>query len=166
VANGYEIGVENDAKTVFTGLSFKYNHKIEDKFWDVADDDEMEEMDYMQWLIDENELNTDFSIQDICDSPQERVIIQKFKDMDEEQLETLERLKALGIQTDYYGLIDLEFLEDISGLPILSKEHRNLLHNNIIDIRYGMCRFQEETNELLRNLISPEEFNVYYNATL
>ena len=161
VASGYEDEAELYARAIFGQYGFKYNHKIEDKFWEVADEDEMEELDYMQWLIDENELNTDFSVQDIYDGPQERILIKNYNDMDEEQLEILFRLRELGIQTDYYELIDLEFLEEIAGLPVLSEDQRNSFYEDIMNIRYGMSCFQKETNEILRKLNSTDEFNMY-----
>ena len=83
VASGYEDEAELYARAIFGQYGFKYNHKIEDKFWEVADEDEMEELDYMQWLIDENELNTDFSVQDIYDGPQERILIKNYNDMED-----------------------------------------------------------------------------------
>jgi hypothetical protein len=75
-------------------------------------------------------------------------------DLDEEQSETLERLKEIGLQEDYSELVNSELLEVLSSLPNLTDAQRNILENEIINILDGMSSFQYETNELLRYLIS------------
>lgn len=62
VASGYEDQVEAFVKDVFVKIGFKYNHKVEDKFWEVVDDDELEDSGYLDWLSDENELKSDYHI--------------------------------------------------------------------------------------------------------
>ena len=60
VQNGNEVEAELYTKAIFGKFGFRYNHVVEEKFWDVFDDVELEEGDFMQWVIDENELEQDF----------------------------------------------------------------------------------------------------------
>jgi hypothetical protein len=156
VASGYEEKAEEIAKTVFRHFGFKYNHKVEDKFWEVVDDEELEDSGYLDWLSDENELNTDFSVEDFEEPKVESTNTDEEMDviMDEEQLEILERLKEIGLQSDYYDFVDSDFLEEISTLAVLTDRQRNYLYDDIINIKDGMSFFQNETNEILRHLIS------------
>lgn len=165
VASGSEVKAEEIAKNVFSRFGFKYNHKVEDKFWEVVDEEELEDSGYLDWLSDENELNTDFSVEDSYEEPNkavteepDEVLTNTDEDMneimDEEQLGTLERLKEIGIQKDYFKFIDSEFLGEISNLPFLTDVQRNHLFDDIINIKDSMSFFQDETNELLRNLVN------------
>jgi hypothetical protein len=128
-------------------------------FWEVVDEDELEDSGYIDWLIDENEINTDFSIEDSYAENEEELTdnvedMDDMDDLDEEQLETLERLKEIGLQEDYSELVNSELLEELSNLPNLTDAQRTILENEIINILDGMSSFQNETNELLRYLIS------------
>ena len=159
VADGFQDMVEKHAREVFTRFGFKYNHKQEDMFWEVVDEDELENSGYLDWLIDENELNADFSIEDRYEENEEELTdnledMYDMDDLDEEQLETLERLKEIGLKEDYSELVDSELLEELSNLPNLTDAHRTILENEIINILDGMSSFQNETNDLLRYLIS------------
>jgi hypothetical protein len=170
VADGHEAKAEEIAKNVFKKFGFKYNHKVEDKFWEVVDFEELEDSGYLEWLADETDLNTDFSVEESYEEPKKAIIEEtdeiltstdeeKIEIMDEtelndEQLETLERLKDIGLQKDYFKFVDLEFLEEISELPFLTDVQRNYLYDDIINIKDGMSFFQDETNELLRNLVN------------
>jgi hypothetical protein len=159
VADGYQEHIEKFARDVFTRFGFKYNHKQEDMFWEVVDEDELEDSGYIDWLIDENEINTDFSIEDSYAENEEELTdnvedMDDMDDLDEEQLETLERLKEIGLQEDYSELVNSELLEELSNLPNLTDAQRTILENEIINILDGMSSFQNETNELLRYLIS------------
>jgi len=158
VADGYQDMVEKHAREVFTRFGFKYNHKEEDMFWEVVDEDELEDCGYLDWLIDENEINTDFSIEESFEVNDEEITdniddMDDLDDLDEEQLETLERLKEIGLHEDYSELIDAELLQMTTQLN-LTDNQRNILENEIINIQDGMSFFQNETNELLRYLIS------------
>lgn len=159
VADGYQDMVEKHAREVFTRFGFKYNHKEEDMFWEVVDEDELEDSGYLDWLIDENEINTDFSIEDSFEENDEELTdnmedMGDKDDLDEEQLETLERLKEIGLQEDYSELVDSELLEELSNLPNLTAAQRSILEEEIVNIQDGISSFQNETNELLRYLIS------------
>lgn len=152
VASGYEVKAEEIAKGVFSRFGFKYNHKVEDKFWEVVDDEELEDSGYLDWLSDENELNTDFSVEDSL----EETGVELTEDdmvMDEEHIETMERLKEIGIQDDYFEYVNVDFLAEISDLPFLTQVQRDWLEEDIMNINYGMSFFQPETDKLLRWLV-------------
>jgi len=153
VADGYEKQAEEIAKQVFSDFGFKYNHRVEDKFWEVADDDELEFSDYMQWVIDENELNQDFYVDESQEDPIENESEDNY-DMDEQHLEIIERLKEIGIRDEYYDFVDAEFLEEITKLPFLSEKQRNILYDDINNLQDGLSFLQDNTNELLRQLLS------------
>lgn len=149
VASGHEEKAEDIAKGVFNRFGFKYNHKVEDKFWEVVDDEELEDSGYLEWLSDENELSTDFSVED---SLEETGVELTDDDMilDEEHIETLEQLKEIGIQEDYFEYVNVDFLAEISDLPFLTQVQRNSLEEDIMNVNYGMSFFQPETDKLLR----------------
>jgi hypothetical protein len=164
VEYGYEDAVELYSKAVFAGFGFKYNHKVEDKFWEVADEDEMEEMDYMQWLIDENKLNSNFSVDDSIEQP-ERILTNKSISMEVEQIKTCIRLKEIGYQKDYFNYVDQEFLEDVSNLP-LPQDQKNILYNDVMNLQDGFSFLQSETNIVLQEIFRriepldlPEDFD-------
>ena len=148
VASGYEEKAAETAKTVFRNFGFKYNHKVEDKFWEVVDNDELEDSGYLDWLVDENELNTDFSVEETGVELTKNDI-----KMDDEHIETLELLKDIGIQDDYFEYVDLDFLAELSKLPFLTQVQRNWLEEDIMNVNYGMNFFQPETDSLLRWLV-------------
>jgi hypothetical protein len=156
VASGYEERTEEIAKQVFNKFGFKYNHKVEDKFWEAVDDDELELSYYMQWVIDENELEQNFYCDEILDDSIENET-KKIYDMDEQHLETLDKLKEIGIRDDYYGTIDAEFLEEIVLLPFLNEQQRNILYDDINNLHDGLSFFQDATNKLLRILLGEKE---------
>ena len=111
VESGYEDRSEAVAKQVFKEFGFRYNHRIDDKFWEVADPDELEFCDYMQWLIDENELEQNFYFDESRENSNEYES-ENIYDMDEQHLETIERLMEIGIRDEYYGLVDAVLLEE------------------------------------------------------
>ncbi len=147
VADGHENKAEEIAKNFFKQLGFRYNHKVEDKFWEVIDYEELEESDYMQWVIDEELLNTDFSIENSLDEKSDNNY-----DMDEQHLATIERLREIGVQDNYFGKVDAEFLEEISELPFLTQKQRNILYDDINNLHDGLSFLQANTEELLRYL--------------
>lgn len=117
---------------------------------------ELDDSGYLDWLSDKNELNTDFSVEDF-EEPDEvsaNTDEEMNEIMDEEQREILDRLKEIGLQEDYYEFINADFLEEISTLPVLTDKQRNYLYDDIINIKDGMSFFQNETNEVLRHLIT------------
>lgn len=158
VASGYEQRSEEIAKQVFSEFGFKYNHKVEDKFWEVLDDDEFEMSNYMQYLSDEDLLEQDYFVDEtIEESNEDEIETNELYDMDEQQLETLEKLKEIGIQDNYYDFVNIEFLEDLTLLPFLNEQQRNVIYDDINNLNYGMSFFQDETNKLLRQILSGDE---------
>jgi hypothetical protein len=152
VASGSEVKAEKIAKGVFSRFGFKYNHKVEDKFWEVVDDEELEDSGYLDWLSDENELCTDFSIEDSLEDTGVELTEDDMV-MDEEHIETMERLKEIGVQDDYFEYVNVDFLSEISDLPFLTQVQRDWLEEDIMNINYGMSFFQPETDKLLRWLV-------------
>jgi hypothetical protein len=151
VASGSEVKAEKIAKNVFSRFGFKYNHKVEDKFWEVVDEEELEDSGYRDFLSDENDLNSDFS-----DEDWEETDVELTEDdliMDDEHTETIERLKEIGIHDDYFEYVDVEFLAEISNLPFLTQVQRDWFAEDIMNINYGMSFFQSETNRLIRWLV-------------
>ncbi len=152
VASGHEDRSEAVAKQVFKDFGFRYNHRIDDKFLEVADPDELEYSDYMQWLIDENELYQDYYVQDTLEEPEDEPL-ENDDIMDEEHQETINRLIEIGTKDTYAELIDAVFMEEISQLPFLNQDQQNVLLDEVNNINYGMPIFQQETDELLRHII-------------
>ncbi|MCB8999320.1 MAG: hypothetical protein H6540_04530 [Bacteroidales bacterium] len=155
VSSGSEGRSEEIAKQIFTDFGFKYNHTVEDKFWEAVDDDEIEFSDYMQWLIDENELNQAFYVGENVDD--DKYEPNEYNDMDEEDIEILEKLREIGIREDYYGIVDTEFLEELTLLTFLNERQRNILYEDINNMHDGMSFFQDATNKLLRQLLGEND---------
>jgi hypothetical protein len=146
VAEGYQDEAEAHIRKVFEELDFKYNHMVDEKFWEVADYDYLEDIGYIDWLIDENELSTDFGIEGgLAENTEEN--------NDLELNETLNRLREIGLQDNYYSHVNAEFLEEISELPSLSQQQKNLLYDDIINLQEGYNFLSPETNNFLRNLV-------------
>jgi len=59
VVTGFEKRAEEIARNVFSQFGFRYNHKSEELFWSITDEDELEEGDFMQSVLDESVLNDD-----------------------------------------------------------------------------------------------------------
>lgn len=156
VASGYEEKTEQIITGVFADFGFKYNHKIEDKFWEVVDYDELEQSDYMQWLINENVFEQDFYFDESDEDPIENES-ENIYDLDEEQMEVFDRLMEIGIRDDYYEYVDADFLEEIVLLPFLNEQQRNVLYDDINNLHHDMSFLQEDTNKLLRRLLSKGE---------
>lgn len=156
VASEYADEVELYAKTVFAKFGFKYNHKVEDKFWEVADFKELEESGYLDSFSDENEIDTEPFIEDNNEESHEltlnKIEIMKETQMDEQQINVLERLSEIGQQEDYYEFLDEEFLEEISNLSFFTQDEKNVLYNDVINLREGFVFLQPQTNNLLRSL--------------
>jgi len=138
----------------FDDFGFKYNHKVEDKLWEVVDYNELEDSGYLDWLGDEDILNTDYSVAESLGEPIEN---DNNYEMDEQQTKTFEKLMDIGLKDDYYGLVDAEFLEEISELPFLNKAQRNILEDDVNNLHDGMSILQDNTNKLLRQLLSRDD---------
>ncbi len=150
VAHEYADETERFIKTVFNDIGFKYNHKVEDKFWEVVDWLEMEDSGYMDYLADEDILTTDNSIDEGFNENQYN---NKNDDiMDEQQMQTCLRLQEIGVQDDYSELVDADFLEVLASLPLNFGE-KNILMDDIINLRDGHSFLQDRTNELLGKII-------------
>lgn len=99
----------------------------------------------MQWKFDES---------------QEDSVLNEYEkdyDMDERHMDIIKRLKEIGIRDDYYGIVEDEFLEEISELPFLTVKQRSIIYDDINNQREGFCFFQDNTNELLRRLLSKDD---------
>jgi len=147
VAEGHQKDAELIAKDVFREFGFKYNHKVEDKFWEAVDFNELEDSTYMQWLTDEDILTTNYDLEGGFAEP-----IHEIFEMDEYEIEICKRLRDIGMQNDYFEHVDAEYLEEISNLPWLNQYERNILHDNVINLWNGYSYLQDKTNQLLRNL--------------
>ena len=163
VARGYEKLAEKHAKEVFDKLGFKYNHVVDDKFWDVVEIDEDD--DFFQWLMDENQIfdamhypitydekNTNSVSMDDLDRSKPQTLSEILIGR-KHLLVTCDRLIEIGIQDDYQEMVDADFLEEISELPILNQGQKNILYNCIIDMRGEFIRVDDEVNDLLRRLV-------------
>jgi hypothetical protein len=109
----------------------------------------------MQWLIDENELNQAFYVGENEDEDEYEP--NEYNDMDEDDIEILEKLREIGIRDDYYGIVDTEFLEELTLLTFLNERQRNILYDDINNMHYGMSFFQDATNKLLRQLLGEND---------
>ena len=147
VAEGHQKDAELIAKDVFREFGFKYNHKVEDKFWEAVDFNELEDSTYMQWLTDEDILTTNYDLEGGFAEP-----IHEIFEMDEYEIEICKRLRDIGMQNDYFEHVDAEYLEEISNLPWLNQYERNILHDDVINLWNGYSYLQDKTNQLLRNL--------------
>lgn len=153
VANSYEDEAEKIARKVFNQFGFKYNHKIEDKFWEVVSYEELEDSGYLDWLCDEDILNSYYEAEEaFADPVHESYDFEE--ELDEAQMELLDQLKEIGIQDDYYEYINAELLGEISALPILSQNQKNWLEEDVVNLNYGMSFFQPQTDAIIRFLIS------------
>ncbi|OQB64474.1 MAG: hypothetical protein BWX96_00614 [Bacteroidetes bacterium ADurb.Bin145] len=148
VADGHQDKAEVIAKEVFRKFGFKYNHKAEDKFWEAVEFEELEGSTYMQWVIDENLLSDNYDVEGAFDEPHYEMI-----DMDEFESKICKRLLDIGIHEDYYDLVNAVFLEDISNLPMLYREERDALYDEVVNLNSGFTFLQGKTNVLLRNLV-------------
>jgi hypothetical protein len=151
VAYGYHDEAEEIARNTFNQFGFKYNHKVEDKLFDVVTLEELEDSGYMDWLCDEDILNANYEVEGAFSEPIHESD-DYGEDLDDEQMELLDQLKVIGIQDDYYEFVNVAFLEDICALSILSQAQRDWLEEDVMNLRYGMCFFQPNTNKVLRYL--------------
>jgi len=75
-------------------------------------------------------------------------------EIDPDEVELIEKLVDIGMIEDYYGVIDVDLLEEISQLSFMrdTNEGRKL-EEEVSNIKYGHPHFQEETNHILRAMI-------------
>lgn len=152
VAHGYANLVEDFIKSVFGGIGFKYNYKVEDKFWEVVDWVELEDSPYSDYLADEDILTTDYSVEKNFEEPETDEVKENDNIMDEQLIKTCLRLQEIGIQDDYSELVDADFLEEISNLS-LNQHEKVILMDDVVNLRYGMPILQDKTNDIIRQLI-------------
>lgn len=152
VAHEYANLVEDFIKSVFGEIGFKYNYKVEDKFWEVVDWVELEDSPYSDYLADEDILTTDYSLEKSFGEPEIDEVKENDNIMDEQLIETCLRLQGIGIQDDYSELVDANFLEEISNLP-LNQHEKVILMDDVVNLRYGMPILQDKTNDIIRQLI-------------
>lgn len=151
VAHEYADETERFIESVFNDIGFKYNHKVEDKFWEVVDWLELEDSGYMDYLADEDILTTDNSIDEGFNENQYN---NKNDDiMDEQQMQTCVRLQEIGVQDDYSELVDADFLEVLASLPLNFGE-KNILMDDIINLRDGHSFLQDKTNRLIQAIVA------------
>lgn len=151
VAHEYADEAERFIKSFFNDIDFKYNQKVEDKFWEVVDWLEMGDSGYMDYLADEDILTTDNSIDEGFNENQYN---NKNDDiMDEQQIQTCLRLQEIGVQDDYSELVDADFLEVLASLPLNFGE-KNILMDEVINQRAGMIFFQDSTNRLIQKIVA------------
>lgn len=152
VAHGYANLVEDFIKSVFGEIGFKYNYKVEDKFWEVVDWVELEDSPYSDYLADEDILTTDYSVEKNFEEPETDEVKENDNIMDEQLIKTCLRLQEIGIQDDYSELVDADFLEEISNLS-LNQHEKVILMDDVVNLRYGMPILQDKTNDIIRQLI-------------
>jgi len=152
VAHGYANLVEDFIKSVFSEIGFKYNYKVEDKFWEVVDWVELEDSPYSDYMADEDILTTDYSVEKSFGEPETDEINENDNIMDEQLIETCSKLQEIGLQNDYSEFIDADFLEEISNLP-LNQHEKVILMDDVANLRYGMTFLQERTNQLIRLIV-------------
>ncbi len=151
VASGYQQEAETIAKQVFAEFGFRYNSKEDELFWKSVDNEKLYSSDFMQWHIDETELNQEFIYENLNKEPDDDEINTDI--MSERHQTTLNRLSEIGERQDYYGYFDAEFLEEIAQLPFLNQYHCNIFYDEANNQNDDMPFFQDETNDLIRRII-------------
>ena len=153
VAHEYANLVEDFIKLVFSEIGFKYNYKVEDKFWEVVDCVELEDLPFSDYLADEDILTTDYSVETSFGEPVLDETNENDNTMDEQLIiETCSKLQDVGLQDDYSQFIDADFLEEISNLPLNQHEKISLM-DDVVNLRYGMPYLQDKTNDVIRQLV-------------
>lgn len=78
-----------------------------------------------------------------------------FQDYYQDHIELMKQLVEIGVQDDYYGVIDNITLEEVSQLPFLeNSKEQNYLLDEVLNMQEGYSFFQPTTNEILKELIS------------
>jgi len=156
VAKGFEDEVETFIRDVFLQLGFRYNQKVDDLFWEAYSEIELEEVDMLQWLIDENVLSVECSEEKSYLEEQEN----KFEKTDESIYEDeislddqydyiITELEKVGIQWDYSESINVDFLYELASL-IKDPLELGIIMDEIERINQGLESFNPETNEIIR----------------
>ncbi|MCY1719230.1 hypothetical protein OU798_02700 [Prolixibacteraceae bacterium Z1-6] len=155
VAHGYEKKTEEIIISIFTDFSFKYNHKPEDKFYEVIDYDELEQSEYFQFIIDENELHQDFYF-DESDKDSNEDETENVYELDEAQKVAFYKLLEIGICEDYAEYVSIDLLSNLAVLPFLTDQQIRFIELGIIDLQSGISFLPKEANDVLRYIISKE----------
>jgi len=112
----------------------------------------LEDSPYSDYLADEDILTTDYSVEKNFEEPETDEVKENDNIMDEQLIKTCLRLQEIGIQDDYSELVDANFLEEISNLP-LNQHEKVILMDDVVNLRYGMPILQDKTNDIIRQLI-------------
>ncbi len=152
VAHEYANLVEDFIKSIFSEIGFKYNYKVDDKFWEVVDWVQFEGSPYSDYLADEDILTTDNFVEKSSGELKSDEINENDNIMDEQLKETCLRLQGIGIHDDYSQLVDADFLEEISNLP-LNQNEKIILIDDVANLRYGMTFLQDRTNHLIQTIV-------------
>lgn len=147
----HEEEVEKYIRHVFTSMGFRCNLMVEDNFWESVDWEELENAGYLDWLIGENDLVSEY-IDTEKDSDKNDKMIEETKNFDDE-LELNQKLVRMGLKEDYFDDFDIELLEELaeSNLP---KQYKDILYDEVILQRDGeRCGFQTETNFVIHQIV-------------
>jgi len=179
-AAGHEDLAMQIAKAVFARFGFKYNHKVEDMFYELYDYSDLEESGYIDHLMDkeifeegifpiegfevrtEAKLNTiaNQSVVTLSTDEEEDDLEDEEEDDDDylydTQIEIINELIDIGDHIDYSGMIAPDFLGELMHLP-LSESEANQLTQEIVNLQDGMLHFQPETNDIIRKLLERYE---------
>lgn len=171
VAVGYENRAEEIAKNVFEKFGFRYNHKAEELFWDIVEEDELEEGDFMQSVIDKNILN-EYSEYDFQEEPNENEEEDEDEEMDQDYDEYIfEQIQDIiddpdsefklpnQIRDDYYEFINSETIGYLASLDGIEQEIIDSLEYDFshMNLDNSDQHFQNKTNEFITYLIENKD---------
>lgn len=171
VAVGYENRAEEIAKNVFEQFGFRYNHKAEELFWYIVDEDELEEGDFMQSVLDASVLN-EYSEYDFHEEPNENEEEDEDEEMDQDYDEYIfEQIQDTiddpdsefklpnQIRNDYYGFINSETIGYLASLDGIEQEIIDSLEYDFshMNLDNSDQHFQDKTNELITYLIENKD---------
>ena len=153
VASGYEELVEEKIKLVFSDLGFQLKLKSQEMFYEIYSDDELEESGFNDCIVNLQD-EIDFVDKNCC-----RFSEDSFKDRDNQRLEfednneispeLFDMLWKVGIRDDYSDVVGVDMLHELLQVPFLNKKQKNIIENEIENMRIGMSFFQNETNEVI-----------------
>jgi hypothetical protein len=179
VATGFEKRAEEVAKNVFDQFGFRYNHKAEELFWYIVDEDELEEGDFMQSVINENILSDDFEYYD--EDSDEQLVNDEDDDNEDEEMEQdydeyiFEQIQGIidepdsefklpnTVGDDYYGLINSETIGYLADLDRIEQEIIDSLEYDYHHMNFDNSdqHFQDKTNEFITYLIMRKDDYLY-----
>jgi len=76
-----------------------------------------------------------------------------FFDYDLDHIELMKQLVKIGVNDDYYGLVDLGMMEEITELSFLSDIENRYLSDEVWNMREGYAFFQDTTNDILKEMV-------------